>query len=76
MNEIERQIFAAAYAAAFERSWNFYVEAMGVQKAMDLTNGFSAAEVADQAVKKYRAALACDDAEYLLSVSESWPVAT
>lgn len=73
MNEMERQIWAAVFAAAFERDWAFRVTNQGVNEAIVGTrDGFQYAEVADQAVKSHRAALACDDSCYLLSTTEVW----
>lgn len=74
MNEIERQIYAATFAAAFEREWAFLLENQGLKEAMGGTeDGFHFAEIADQAVKSYRNAVACEDSRYLLLSSESWP---
>lgn len=74
MNEMERQIFAAAFAAAFSKQWAFMVQNKGVREAMRSTSdGFQFAKVADQAVLAYRNSLKCDDRIFLLSVKESWP---
>jgi hypothetical protein len=71
MNELERQIYAATFAVAFENDWRFFAENQGVATAMERTrNGFPYAEVADQAVLAHRAALASEDAQYLLLVTE------
>lgn len=76
MNAIEQQIFAATYAAAFEREWHWRTENRGIQWAMENTSGYSAARVAGEAVKKYREALASEDGQYLLCNTENWPLAT
>ena len=71
MNEIERQIYAATFAAAFENDWRFFAKNQGVATAMERTrNGFPYAEVADQAVLAHRAALAGEDAQFLLITKE------
>ena len=76
MNEIERQVFAAAFAAAFERDWAFRFKHQGVKEAMAGTSdGFQYAEVADQAVKALRSAMTCEDSNYLLAQIEAWLIA-
>lgn len=60
MNEIERQIYASTFAALFVNDWG----------GMRIGNGFSFAEIADEAVRAHRAALASEDAQYLLIVTE------
>jgi hypothetical protein len=73
MNDIERQIFAATFAAAFHEKWSFLNTHRGVHEAMKgVAEGFQFAEVADLAVKSYRRSLTCDDREYLLVVAEDW----
>ena len=74
MNETERQIFVAAFAAAFMKKWKFLVDHKGVREAMNETSdGFQFAEIADQAVLSYRNSLKSEDRSYLLSVRENWP---
>ena len=54
MNEMERQIFACAFAEAFSRQWEFLVEHKGVREANAGTaDGFQFAEIADQVVLAY-----------------------
>lgn len=71
MSEMERLVWAAAYAAEFARERDFR---HSYPSAGDVTgiSGFSCAEVADVALEKYREAIACDDAKYLLPVNEGW----
>jgi len=75
MNEMERMIFAAAFAAAFQKEWAFRVAHQGITEAMNHTsNGFGFAETADEAVKSYRNAMNSEDRNYLLAVEENWQV--
>lgn len=67
MTEMERLVWAAAYAAVFA---NDYEERRGRDSEPD---GFSCAEVADLAVAKYREAMTGIDAGYLMAVEEKWP---
>lgn len=74
MNEMERMIFSAAFAAAFHKEWAFRVTHQDVTEAMNHTSqGFSFAEIADEAVKSYRNAMNSEDRGYLLAVEENWP---
>jgi hypothetical protein len=73
VNEIERQIFAATFAAAFWDTWKSSNDHQGVVEAINrVERGFQFAEVADLAVQSYREALSCADREYLLVVVEGW----
>ena len=76
MNEIERMIFAAVFAAEYHKEWTFRVQHVGVGGAMGSfgKSAYSIAEVADEAVKVYRRAMQSEDREYLLAVKENWPV--
>lgn len=77
MNEMERMIFAAAFAAAFHKEWAFRVQHQGTREAMEATSrssGFSFAEIADEAVKTYRNAMQSEDRDFLLAVKENWPL--
>lgn len=58
MNELERLVWAAAFAS------------MATKHHGD--GGFTAGEWANDAVDKLRDALACEDREHLYPVSEGW----
>ena len=62
MNEIEKMIWAAAFARVFadERAHN---RMLRWEREIP---GFHCAEIADEAVETYRKAMAEDDAKYLL----------
>lgn len=69
VTELERQVWAAAFAAEFVRDSNLLRQH---GRASDAISGFSCAEVADVALEKFRKAMACEDAGYLTPVKESW----
>ena len=71
MNDMDKLIWAAAYAAEFAESRRFLDHA---GRAIDEISGYSCAEVADVALEKYRKALKADDAEYLIPVKQGWEV--
>ena len=72
MNEMERLIWAAAYAAEWAANRKFNREAGVSHLSIDTISGFSCAEVADVALKHYREAITGDDAVYLYPVKEGW----
>lgn len=67
MTDLERMVWAAAYAAGFE-SERRYMDKYG--RSIDDISGFSVAERADVAVIALREAMAGDDAKHLLPVKE------
>jgi hypothetical protein len=69
MTEMDKLVWAAAYAAEFAQSRAF-LGAHG--REIDSISGYSCAEVADVALEKYREAIKSDDAEYLTPVKEGW----
>jgi len=66
-SEIEKQIWAAAFAAEFVKE-NDFVNRHGGGPVV----GFSVAEIADSAVEKYREAVSGWDKDCLLPVKEGW----
>lgn len=75
MTELEKLVWAAAFAAEHHKEYWFRTNS-GKAHLDPLGNyGFSCGEIADQAVKKLREALECDDGEYLLPVKEGWKAA-
>jgi hypothetical protein len=67
MNDIEKKIWAAAFANEFCK---IFAEKYPRECSTDGIKGFSCAEVADVAVKKFREAMSCDDKNYLLPIEE------
>lgn len=69
MREIEQQIWAATYAAAFREAYEKDRARYGEQSVV--SDGLFY-EVADQAIRAYRTALKSEDNCYLLPVKENW----
>ena len=67
MTNLEKQVWAAAFANEFQRERSF-----GYQhgKLIDDIHGFSCAEIADVTLEKFREAITGDDKEFLLPFSE------
>lgn len=72
MNDMEKMIWAAAYAAEWQANRKFNHEAMVPHLSIDTISGFSCAEVADVALEHYREAITGDDRKYLIPVKEAW----
>lgn len=70
VHDMERQIWAAAFAAAWDREYNFGRVHRGWE-ASDV-DGFTCAELADAALDAFRASLVSEDAEYLTPLQEKW----
>jgi hypothetical protein len=70
MTALEQQVWAAAFAAAFEADRILYYRYGDGTKTVDDIAGFSCAEIADVAVQKLREALTGPDREYLIPVRE------
>jgi len=68
MTDMERMIWAAAFARVYadERAQNRFLR---WEKEI---SGFHCAEIADEAVEKYREALRSDDSQYLLLITEPY----
>lgn len=66
MNSLERAVWAAAFVAEWHKERELQ-RLHGIPPA----DGFSCAELADDAVQKLREAFECDDAEHLLPVKEN-----
>lgn len=65
MTEIERAIWAAAFALEHNKEY-WFIKNNGLDHSQNReVNGFSCAEIADEAVGKFREALRCVDGEYL-----------
>lgn len=71
MNDTERLVWTAAFAAEFMNSRSFLQQHCSEQTIDDIS-GYSCAEVADVALEKYRQAINSPDAEYLIPVKEGW----
>lgn len=67
MRDLEKKVWAAAFAA-------HWAQEKALQRAHGGPgpDGFSCAELADEAVRSMRDAFELDDAEYLLPVRENW----
>lgn len=72
MNNMERMVWAAAFAAEFAKERKFRDDHQVAHLPLKGISGFSCAEIADMALEKYREAITCDDAEYLIPVKETW----
>jgi hypothetical protein len=68
---LERNVWAAAFAAEFSLTRDFLHSNPGHSRTTDDISGFSCAEVADVALKKYREAVTGADREYLIPVQEN-----
>lgn len=71
MSEMERLVWAAAFAAEFSRERDFRARHASAGD-IDGISGFSCAETADVALEKYREAVRGEDREYLAPVVEGW----
>jgi hypothetical protein len=72
---MEMMIWASAFVAAFERDRRLYESTPstpGCKYTIDDVSGFHCAEIADVVLEKYREAMTCDDAQYLIPVQENW----
>jgi hypothetical protein len=69
---MEKMIWSAAFVAEWHHERVFRQTHRRDHLPVDGMPGFSCAEVADEALKKYREALVCDDKEYLIPVKENW----
>jgi len=72
MNDMEKMVWAAAFAAEHAKELKFRQDHPRAHLPITGISGFSCAELADLALERYREALVCDDAEYLLPVKEKW----
>jgi hypothetical protein len=72
MNDMEKLIWAAAFAAEWQTNREFNQNAGVAHLSIDSISGFSCAEVADVALEHYREAIKGADAEYLIPVKEKW----
>jgi len=69
---MERMIWAAAFVAEHARELMFRQDNPRDHLPIQGISGFSCAEIADLALARYREAMYCDDAVYLIPVKESW----
>jgi hypothetical protein len=69
MDDLEKMVWAAAFAAEFASERAFLQNHSS--KEIDSISGYSCAEVADVCLEKYREAIASDDCGYLYPVKES-----
>jgi hypothetical protein len=72
MNDMEKMIWTAAFAAEWQANRKFNRDAGVSHLSIDTISGFSCAEVADVALEHYRKAITGDDSEYLYPVKENW----
>jgi hypothetical protein len=72
MNDLEKMVWAAAYAAEWQANRKFNQDAHVAHLSIDTISGFSCAEVADVALEHFREAMTGDDREYLIPVKEGW----
>lgn len=70
MTDLEKVIWAAAYAAEFASIRKLYESTPGSRLTIDDISGFQCAEVADVALEKFRDAVSGDDAVYLTICKE------
>ena len=70
MTEIEKTIWASVFAGSFLRDYEFYYKYGNGTKTIDDIYGFSCAEIADEAVEKYREAIFSEDVQHLLIAKE------
>ena len=72
MRDMEKMVWAAAFAQAWDHEYRFRVTHRRDHLPVDGVSGFSCAELADLAVEKYREAITGDDCQYLIPVKETW----
>lgn len=72
MNDLEKMVWAAAFAAEWQANRNFNQNAGVAHLSIDTISVFSCAEVADVALDHYREAVTGDDRKYLTPVKENW----
>jgi hypothetical protein len=72
MNELEKMVWAAAFAAEFSREYAFRFTHAVPHLPIDGISGLSCAEIADLALDKFREAVTGDDASYLTPIKEVW----
>ncbi len=60
MSELEKMVWAAAFAAEFSSVRHHYNSEPGLKRTVDDIDGYSCAEIADIAVDKLREGLALD----------------
>ena len=70
MSEMEKMVWAAAFAV----EWKSQLDRLAPTDTRPWKNvsGFSCAELADEALLKFREAMRCDDKEHLLPIKEGW----
>lgn len=71
MEDIEKMVWAAAFAAAHSREWDFVRRGNGSVSVDDIT-GYKCAEEADHCLEKFREAVVCEDREYITPVKDGW----
>ena len=67
MNELEKMVWAAAFANKVQKDVEFCHK---YSMPIDSINGFSCAELADLAVDKLREAMISEDKKYLYPIKE------
>ncbi len=72
MSELEKMVWAAAFAAEFSREYAFRFTHAVPHLPVDDISGFTCGEIADLALVKFREATNGDDAQYLIPVIEGW----
>ena len=72
MSDIDKMVWAAAYAAEFNRVRAFYDEYPHLKKTIDDIDGFSCAEVADVALAEFQKAVEHPDKDLLEPVRRGW----
>lgn len=72
MSDLEKMVWAAAFAAEFSREYAFRFTHAVPHLPIDGISGFTCGEIADLALEKLREALSGDDREYLVPVREKW----
>lgn len=71
MTELEKLVWAAAFAAQHNKEYWFHSD----NHLNEEVSGYYCATIANEAVEKLREALSGDDAKYLLPVKEGWKAA-
>ncbi len=73
MTEMEKKVWAAAFASAYESERWQRMNTPGPHESVDDISGYSCAEIADAALDKFREAMTSDSREHLALMKEAKP---